>query len=401
MGVRRTGHLLILALALLAGIPSFCWGFGFSADFNGDTVVDAQDAAIFLTNNPFPTTFAGGDANGDGEARFLGDWNVLLCQWSTSPVGNPILLNGQYNPITGIVNVTIPPGISGMYLVNTNANNTISSNLPGTGDLLAAPVGFPATSMSLSYGGINPFTSTTYQVTVPIGTPVTDLWFFSQKIKHGVKPVTITDTVNSTIFTPTRPSAVCSCSPCDLNNDGIVDAADFALMFQNWGNSGIGDVNGDSIVDAADAGLCFTEWGPVDAIKGAGVASASYDPATGAIQVDVNQVVNWYVESASAGLTGLAPSGLEAANRLITDNDSRIGQTSLSPFSYQANLGAVARTGLAAGDLTLYWNAGLGEALQSAPLSIVPEPTFAAPLVLIVAMWRVRRRLAPAELHTF
>lgn len=47
---------------------------------------------------------------------------------------------------------------------------------------------------------------------------------------------------------------------CDLNGDGAADAADAAIMFGNWGRSGVGDCSGDGSIDAADAGMLFAEW---------------------------------------------------------------------------------------------------------------------------------------------
>lgn len=47
---------------------------------------------------------------------------------------------------------------------------------------------------------------------------------------------------------------------CDLIPDGVIDASDAAVMFANWGQSGVGDCNGDGIVDAADAAILFAAW---------------------------------------------------------------------------------------------------------------------------------------------
>ena len=53
----------------------------------------------------------------------------------------------------------------------------------------------------------------------------------------------------------------------DLNDDGIVDAADLALLLGNWGpvdcaGSGCPDFNGDGVVDAADLAQLLGNWGP-------------------------------------------------------------------------------------------------------------------------------------------
>ena len=50
----------------------------------------------------------------------------------------------------------------------------------------------------------------------------------------------------------------------DITRDGIVDAADAAILFENWGTVSDGnhlaDINHDEIVDAADAGILFENW---------------------------------------------------------------------------------------------------------------------------------------------
>ncbi|MFO0873853.1 MAG: hypothetical protein U0575_07760 [Phycisphaerales bacterium] len=48
----------------------------------------------------------------------------------------------------------------------------------------------------------------------------------------------------------------------DLNGDGIVDGADLAIMFANFGLAGSSaDVNGDGIVDGGDLGKMLSNWG--------------------------------------------------------------------------------------------------------------------------------------------
>lgn len=53
--------------------------------------------------------------------------------------------------------------------------------------------------------------------------------------------------------------------PADLNQDGVVDAADMGLLFIAWGPCGKGscpaDLDGDGLVNAADLGLLFIDWG--------------------------------------------------------------------------------------------------------------------------------------------
>jgi hypothetical protein len=196
----------------------------------------------------------------------------------------------------------------------------------------------------------------------------------------------------------------------DLNEDGFRDGADFGIIATNFGagafDSKDGDINwtaasgtgGDELVDAADIGVLFGNWTGDVPEAGAGSATACYDPATGNIEVDINGVVNWYVEDVgSASMTGAAPVGLNPANGLITDNDVRIGQSGFAPMAYdQLDLGNVAATGLSGGNMQIFWNASLGGALQSAYVCVVPEPTTLAlaSLALCGVLATRRRRVA-------
>ena len=64
----------------------------------------------------------------------------------------------------------------------------------------------------------------------------------------------------------TYEGAICS-SPGDINLDGIVDAADLAIVLGNWGpcpdppDPCIADLNGDGIVGPADLAIVLGNWG--------------------------------------------------------------------------------------------------------------------------------------------
>ena len=104
----------------------------------------------------------------------------------------------------------------------------------------------------------------------------------------------------------------------------------------------------------------------------ASIASALYDPVTGQISVSVQNVNNWYIESASNSFTRDEPLGLPAASGLVTNNDTRIGEANIGIFSYDLNLGKVAKPGLRAYDLTLHWNPGFGQPAHS--INFGPDP---------------------------
>ena len=49
-------------------------------------------------------------------------------------------------------------------------------------------------------------------------------------------------------------------NPADLNGDGAVNAADLALLLNNWNGIGIGDLNDDGGVDAGDLAILLNAW---------------------------------------------------------------------------------------------------------------------------------------------
>jgi hypothetical protein len=48
----------------------------------------------------------------------------------------------------------------------------------------------------------------------------------------------------------------------DLNGNGLVDAADLALLLGQWGTSGSADFDGSGVVDGADLAIVLGAWGP-------------------------------------------------------------------------------------------------------------------------------------------
>ncbi|MBL9120545.1 MAG: hypothetical protein JNL80_11595 [Phycisphaerae bacterium] len=56
---------------------------------------------------------------------------------------------------------------------------------------------------------------------------------------------------------------VCPCAT-DLNNDGMTDAPDLAILLGAWGTRGLADFNESGTVDAVDLAILLGEWGPCD-----------------------------------------------------------------------------------------------------------------------------------------
>lgn len=193
-------------------------------------------------------------------------------------------------------------------------------------------------------------------------------------------------------------------SAADLNSDGWSDASDACRIYEQWGGSGSGDLNQDGIVDRNDSNVLFAAWkgsdrpsasgsaadtGPPRDPPEPGTVTVRYQPETGTIIVSVNQVENWFVESLAHGLTGAHAVSLPMAGGLLTDNSQRIGETSLSPFTYsEIRLEGVAAKGLADDDLKVYWNSSRATTCRTQPVEIehVAVPEMASMAVVIASL---------------
>ena len=69
--------------------------------------------------------------------------------------------------------------------------------------------------------------------------------------------------VSNAPFSIVSPPPLC---PADLNGDGVVDAADLAMLLGSWGpcRDCPADLNGDGVVNAADLALLLGSWGPCE-----------------------------------------------------------------------------------------------------------------------------------------
>ena len=120
-----------------------------------------------------------------------------------------------------------------------------------------------------------------------------------------------------------------------------------------------------------------------------GEALAEYDPATGEIVVSFTDIINWYVEDLDGNMmTGDAPLGLPSSGGLLSDSDTRVGESNFSPFSVtNLNLGNIAQSGLGDdGSLQIIWNTNFGSPIESRridflgtnilPIALIDGPVF-------------------------
>jgi len=231
---------------------------------------------------------------------------------------------------------------------------------------------------------------------VPTGTAMADYDPVTGQIVVSVSGVNnwfVMDGIDN-VFTGDEPLGLPVAGYLVSNNDNVIgetssnlsDTGLFGYTDLNLGNvAQTGLVNDGSLSIYWNAGMgqplqsqpinfSYSNLPPAPSIT----SFAQYDIATGEITVSVDGVNNWYLASASSGLSGDAPSSLLGSNGLVSDNDSIIGETSLDIFSVaDLNLGNVAQPGLALGDLSLFWNEGLGSPLQMRPVDYFGDLPFA------------------------
>ena len=49
-------------------------------------------------------------------------------------------------------------------------------------------------------------------------------------------------------------------NPADLNQDGVISAADLAILLGNWQGTTIGDINRDGLVNGPDLAILLNNW---------------------------------------------------------------------------------------------------------------------------------------------
>jgi hypothetical protein len=86
-------------------------------------------------------------------------------------------------------------------------------------------------------------------------------------VTNGYRIYTRAATIAGTVSDPADVIVVPGTPPCpaDIVADGVVNAADLALLLTNWGQcagSCTADLNGNGSVDAADLAALLTAWGP-------------------------------------------------------------------------------------------------------------------------------------------
>ncbi|MDA0661181.1 MAG: hypothetical protein O3C60_20460 [Planctomycetota bacterium] len=172
----------------------------------------------------------------------------------------------------------------------------------------------------------------------------------------------------------------------DSNMDQIVDGLDLSIVFSNWALDDRlfheGDANNDHLVDGLDVAQVFSNWTSDSSSTTSFTQSISgtFNPQTGEVTVSSDGVANWFLQSDTGGLAFENAfetlSGFEGV--ALSQNANRVGMASIgsAPLSSLAfdslSLGPIAAIGSL--DLQLLYNASQGSPLQSARLTIVPEP---------------------------
>jgi len=191
----------------------------------------------------------------------------------------------------------------------------------------------------------------------------------------------------------------------DSNADGYVDGRDVATLIANYNGNQLkpvadrtwdrGDTiggrfdRGDGLVDGRDIIDLIANFGRSD--PGApreASAAAEYDPATGEFSVSVENVMFWTLQSDGeftgsdlGGLQGRLPS---EEGTLISANPNTVGDGTFSGLlSYRdVELGQLAAPGTDPGRFTLEYVTAFGGEKLRGTITVVPEPSTLAMLVL-------------------
>jgi len=177
----------------------------------------------------------------------------------------------------------------------------------------------------------------------------------------------------------------------DLDNDvDLLDAGTALNHFTGANNPpsktwAEGNFDGDQDVDLLDVGELLVNWtGAITQSQmtalamgaaPAGTACGTYDWTTGEIVLSASGIEYLRVDG-DGFLTGDAPDWSFLTAGLTDDCDDFTGFWALnnSQTFMDQSIGDVAAMGLVAGDLMLIYQAGLGSAQVSTPLTVVPEP---------------------------
>lgn len=129
--------------------------------------------------------------------------------------------------------------------------------------------------------------------------------------------------------------------------------------------------------------------------------AAIYYSNSGRIAVDVDDVIEWYIESFDHQLTGpddVVLTGVLPTNQfsLVTNNDERVGESSFnSPYTYSLDLGRIAATNILPGRLVIRTTIRFSQVEMEFPVRYVPEgangPNLCIGCLALILLRRQRR----------
>lgn len=163
--------------------------------------------------------------------------------------------------VTGLVLDTTAP-------ISSPLSPTGSASFPGAPFLLqgaysttgiGTSTGTLATQTNSNFAcRVTPQTGQTVRVDQATIAPITTV-VDPAALPSGVNSLTITFAAN--LANTTFLGGWTPVNPYDLDGDGLVNAADLAVLLTNWGGGKAGDLNGDGLVDATDLSILLSNWG--------------------------------------------------------------------------------------------------------------------------------------------
>ncbi len=110
---------------------------------------------------------------------------------------------------------------------------------------IGSQVGATPASVRLRLPGSSALAPGSYPATVQVQS--------SDENLPGRQTYSSTITITITVEGASRPE--------DINNDGIVDGGDLAVLLSQWGTTGEADIDGSGTVDGSDLGMLLSAWG--------------------------------------------------------------------------------------------------------------------------------------------
>jgi hypothetical protein len=217
---------------------------------NNGTGVFTSQTGIIPTGTDSTLDVKVADLTGDGRL------DIVTGQGESGVFTNKIFVNisgaiDNRAPVIKLTEQVVPGAGSGPFAVRAQVfddsmNDRGFEFQPGAVKLVYTVDGGKPVEIAMTWVG-----ASNYRAILPDVGPCADV----------VYNVVATDRVGNTGTGPNRTYSTEGCAvPGDLDGNGVVDAADLAVLLGQWGGPGSADLDGSGTVDAADLAVLLGAW---------------------------------------------------------------------------------------------------------------------------------------------